>query len=115
MLKIKKIALERVEILMRRAEEVFHSDRKLASRYVQLARKIAMRCTVRMPKRWKRRFCKRCGAFLVAGANCRVRTHEGRVVITCLECGGAARIPLAREKKARKNADKTEKRAEQPA
>lgn len=111
MLKTNKLALERIEILMRRAEEVFPRDKRLASRYVQLARKIAMRCTLSFPKHWKRRFCKRCGAFLVPGANCRVRTHEGRIVATCLECGSAARIPLAREKKARKNADNAEKKA----
>ncbi len=99
----RRIARERIEILMQLAGEVFHRDPKLARRYVELARRIAMRYNVRFPKRWKRFFCKACGSFLVPGVNMRVRCTKQRVVITCLECGKVKRIPYVREKKARKN------------
>jgi ribonuclease P protein subunit RPR2 len=94
----KKIALERIEILMQRAEEVFTQDKEKANRYVQLARKIAMRHTTKFPKKWKRRICKRCNVFLKPGINCRIRTQKTKVVITCLECKNIMRIPFIKEK-----------------
>ncbi len=99
----RRIARERIEILMQLAREVFHRDAALARRYVELARRIAMRYNVRFPGKWKRFFCKACGSFLVPGVNMRVRCTKQRVVITCLECGHVKRISYVREKKARKN------------
>ncbi|MDI6655597.1 MAG: ribonuclease P protein component 4 [Candidatus Hydrothermarchaeota archaeon] len=96
-MKYKKIASERIEILMQRAEEVFAQDRKKASRYAELARKIGMRYNVRLPKKWKRRICKKCLAFLKPGSNCRVRIYKSRVIITCLECKNVVRIPCNKE------------------
>lgn len=84
-----KVASERVNALMQNAEK----DRKKAKRYVELARKIAMRCTLNFPKKWKRRICKKCNSFLRPGENCRVRIRKNRVIVTCLECGNAVRIP----------------------
>ncbi len=93
------IAQERIEILMQRAEDVFSSDKKRANRYVELARKIAMRYNIRMPKKWKRRICKKCYAFLKPGVNCRIRTKDVKIIITCMECGHITRIPFQKEKK----------------
>lgn len=101
----KSIALERIEILMQRAEDVFAQDREKANRYARLARKIAMRYTAKLPRKWKRRICKRCGTFLRAGENYRVRMHKGRVTITCLECGNILRIPLTKLKKLKNKED----------
>ncbi|WP_457555588.1 ribonuclease P protein component 4 [Candidatus Pyrohabitans sp.] len=101
----RRIARERIEILMQLARDVFPRDRALAKRYVELARRIAMRYNVRFPAGWKRFFCKACGSFLVPGVNLRVRCTKQRVVFTCLECGQVKRIPYVREKKARKNAE----------
>jgi len=100
----RRIARERMELLLERCEEVFGEDRALAARYAGLARRIGMRYNVRVPKRWKRRVCRSCGAFLVPGENCRVRTKEGKVVVTCLECNSVRRLPFLKEKKARKGA-----------
>lgn len=92
-MKYNKIASERIEILMQRAEEAFAKDKKRANRYAELARKIGMRYNVRLPKKWKRRICRKCSAFLKPGSNCRVRIYKGRVIITCLECKNVVRIP----------------------
>ena len=94
----KKIARERIEILMRQAEKVFSKDKALAKRYVELARKIAMRCAMRFPKKWRRKVCRKCNALLVPGKNCRIRIYKHRIIITCLECGNIRRIPLRRKK-----------------
>lgn len=93
MMTLKKIASERIEILMQRAEEAFARDRKRANRYAELARKIGMRYNLRLPKKWRRRICRKCLAFLKPDSNCRVRIYKGRVIITCLECKNVVRLP----------------------
>ena len=89
---------------MQLAQEVFHRDRALAKRYVELARRIGMRYNVRFPRKWKRFFCKSCGSFLMPGVNLRVRCTKQRVVFTCLECGRVRRMPYVWEKKVSKDA-----------
>jgi ribonuclease P protein subunit RPR2 len=84
--KNKEIAEERIKILFREADKVFNDDPKLANRYVELARKIAMKVNLKIPREYKRKFCKHCYSYLRPGVNCRVRTKEGKVVYYCLNC-----------------------------
>jgi len=95
--KNKDIARERVKTLFEQAEEIFSEDPKLADRYVKLARKIAMKVNLRMPRGFKRRFCKHCYSYLKHGVNCRVRTQGDNIVYTCLVCKNHMRFPLARK------------------
>ena len=97
--KQKGIGRERIEVLFEQAESAFKKDPKLSNRYVELARKIAMKCKIRIPKELKRRFCKHCYVYLVPGKNCRVRTHEGKVVYYCSSCKKYTRFPYVKEKK----------------
>ncbi|MDD1673591.1 MAG: ribonuclease P [Methanomicrobiales archaeon] len=83
---IQRIARERIRILFQRADEMFHQNPALSDRYVGLARRIAMRHRVRIPRELRRRFCRYCQAFLVPGINTRVRIHRKKVVVTCLRC-----------------------------
>lgn len=87
------IAKERITELFKQAEKVFDEDSKLANRYVELARKISMKIKVTIPSSLKKRFCKHCYCFLVPGKNCRVRTHEGKVVYYCRQCKKYMRFP----------------------
>jgi ribonuclease P protein subunit RPR2 len=96
--KQKDIAKERVIILFQQAEEVFSKNRSLANRYVTLARKIAMKVKIRIPLELKRKFCKHCYKFLMPGVNYRVRTRDGKVIISCLECKKFTRIPVRKKK-----------------
>jgi ribonuclease P protein subunit RPR2 len=92
-----KLAEERIDLLYRFAREVFSEDPSLADRYVEIARRISMRCRVRIPRELKRYTCKGCGGLLVPGANCRVRIRPERgtaVVVTCLKCGRVKRYPV---------------------
>ena len=89
---IKETAKERVKELF--AEATKTKSQKLANRYVHLARKIAMKARIRMPREYKRRFCKHCYSYLKSGQNARIRTRQGKLVIYCLECKKYARIPL---------------------
>ncbi|CAF30477.1 ribonuclease P protein component 4 [Methanococcus maripaludis] len=101
--KSKKVAEERINILMNLAEKESNSGKTERSKnYVLLGKKIAMRMRMPYPKEWKRRICKNCGSFLIYGKNARVRTkakNYPHVVITCLECNSITRIPIKTAKK----------------
>ena len=98
----KQIALERVHTLFSLAKEVVHEDPERAQRYVQVARRIAMRTRLQLPKEYRRLVCRKCKSFILPGVNCRIRIQQRRephMVITCLNCGGHSRFPLKGEKK----------------
>jgi ribonuclease P protein subunit RPR2 len=82
--------IDRLADLARAAAKSGEEDR--AKRYVRLARRIAERNRLPLPRRFKRFTCDACDRYLIPGRNARVRTQDGHVVITC-ECGVQARYP----------------------
>ena len=96
--KQKEITKERIKTLFEQAEEQFPKNRSLANRYITLARKIAMKLRRQMPLEYKRRFCKHCYKYLQSGINTRIRTRDGKVIISCLECKKFTRIPIKKKK-----------------
>jgi ribonuclease P protein subunit RPR2 len=92
----KKIARERIAILFREASLAFHENPAMSNRYVELARRIAMRQRIRIDRELRRQYCHRCAAFLVPGANMRVRVGRGSVVVTCLLCKKKTRYRVVR-------------------
>lgn len=91
------IAMERIHELFGLADEVFSKDPARAQRYVDLARRIAMRTRIRLPRDLRRRICKRCKGFLVPGVTSRTRIRQRReshVAITCISCGAVTRLSL---------------------
>ena len=92
----KKIARERIEVLFEKAKGAFSAYPERSTRYVDLARRIAMRQRIRIDREFRRRFCHHCYAYLVPGRNMRVRVHRGRVVITCQACNKKTRFRLVR-------------------
>ena len=91
------IAKERIEKLFSEAEAVFNEDQKLAKRYVELARKISTRTNTRIPFALKRKFCRKCNAYLVPGKNARIRTKNKALIITCLECKALSKLPFGKK------------------
>ncbi|MCC6051343.1 MAG: hypothetical protein LM580_11585 [Thermofilum sp.] len=95
---LRDLARERVAILLELAEEVLREDEALARRYVELAFRIAAKARLKLPRRLKRRYCRRCKTPLVPGLTARVRVKRGcggrRLVVTCLRCGFIRRYPL---------------------
>ena len=89
-----KIARERIKILFEQADKIFKKSPKLSNRYVELARKIAMKVNYRLPKYLKRKFCKHCYSYLKPGVNSRIRIHKNKVIIYCKDCKKYTRIPL---------------------
>ncbi|MBS7620200.1 ribonuclease P [Candidatus Bathyarchaeota archaeon] len=96
-----EIALERINILFELAEKNYRRREELARRYLQLAKRIAMRNRIRIPQNLNRRMCKECYSYLVPGVTSRVRVRSKRephVSITCMNCGTVKRLPIKRRK-----------------
>jgi ribonuclease P protein subunit RPR2 len=82
--------IRRLHSLAREAAKASNRDR--AKEYVRLARRIAERNRVDLPRRFKRVTCDRCDSYLRPGETGRVRLQDGHVVVTC-DCGEQARYP----------------------
>lgn len=82
--------IERLHDLARSATRAGELDR--GREYVRLARRIAERQRLQLPRRFRLFTCDRCDASLVPGRNARVRNRNGHVVVTC-DCGEHARYP----------------------
>jgi ribonuclease P protein subunit RPR2 len=92
----KKIAGERIEILFEQARQAFSTHPERSNRYVDLARRIAMRQRIRIDRKYRYQFCHHCYAFLVPGKNMRVRVHRSMVVVTCHSCNKKTRYRVVR-------------------
>ncbi|MFH1133945.1 MAG: ribonuclease P [Nanoarchaeota archaeon] len=95
--------LSNEEMAMTRIKELFAlaqqaKDQALADRSVLLAKKIAMKCKVRIPLPLRRQLCKGCYGFLMPGKTSRTRLRQGIVTTTCLRCGRVHRIPTQKRK-----------------
>ncbi|RLF17560.1 MAG: ribonuclease P [Thermoprotei archaeon] len=101
---MRELARERIDILFNMAVKVYPHNKELARRYVFLAFKIAMRARIRIPRRWRWRYCKKCFSPMIPGVNALVRIKpkgESYIVIHCLDCGNIYRIPLKRRDRGR--------------
>lgn len=87
------IANKRISELFEQAAFQFNKNPDLSDRYVEIARKIAMKYKVRIPKELKRRFCKHCHKYIVPGVNSRVRLTKQKVVYYCSNCRRYMRFP----------------------
>jgi ribonuclease P protein subunit RPR2 len=98
----RKIARERIQILFELAEkEAKNGNLRRARRYVHLARRIGMRYNTPLTSGMRRRFCRKCGSFLLPSEN-RVRLRSSRITVTCGECGHIMRMPYLRERSSRR-------------
>ena len=80
------IALKRVRQLFDEAESSFKKHPERSNRYVQLARRIAMKVNLKLPKELKRKFCRHCNSYLKPNINVRVRIRKGKVIYYCFNC-----------------------------
>lgn len=92
----KQLARERIAVLFSQAKRAFADHPERSNRYVELARKIAMRQRVRIDREFRYRFCHNCSVYFMPGSTMRVRVHRGNVVVTCLACGKKTRYRVVR-------------------
>ncbi len=87
---LKKLALERMQILIDNAVSNSRLNPKLAERQGELAKKISTKYRVSMPYPLKITFCKKCKKFIAPGVNSRIRLGRSSVKsirISCNFCG----------------------------
>ena len=88
-----RLAAERIERLHALSRDAAREgDDERAREYVRLARRLAERNRLQLPREFRRFTCDTCDASLIPGRNARVRTRNGHVVVTC-ECGTQSRYP----------------------
>ena len=93
-----QIAKHRIKKLFSEADKIFPKSPKLADRYIEMARKIAMKLNIPFLKSQKRKFCKHCYSYLKPGTNSRIRIHKSRIITYCKICKKYTRIPLKPKK-----------------
>lgn len=94
---LKKIALERIDMLMDFAKKHAVERPEVAREAIQLAMRIAQKARVRIPRKHKRMFCRKCGTPFWTPNSFRIRVKDRRsthLVIKCLKCGYMKRIPV---------------------
>ena len=87
---LRRIALERMQILIDSAVLNARTDPQLSRRHAMLARRISTRHRVRMPYDLRLVFCKKCKSFIAPGIGSRVRLGRSPVKsvrISCNLCG----------------------------
>ena len=87
---VKKIAFERMQILIDNAISNAQKNPELSQRQANLARRISTRHKIRMPYDLRIVFCKKCKSFIAPGINSRIRLGRSSVKsirITCNFCG----------------------------
>jgi len=88
-----QLARERVDRLQELADEAASDgDPERAREYVQLARRVAERHRLGLPRTFRRSTCDACDLYLRVGRTARTRLQDGHVVVTC-DCGEQARYP----------------------
>ena len=88
----KEIAQDSINNLFALAKKSTGKDTKLADRYVDMARRIAMKAKTRIPSACKRQYCKHCYSYLMPGRNCRVRMNNKTISYYCEKCKRFSRI-----------------------
>ncbi len=78
---LKLIVLQEIKNLFEEAK----SNPEMANEYVKTARKLAMKINLKIPKEYKRKYCKHCYNYFKSG-NYRVRTKDKTVIYYCLKC-----------------------------
>ena len=94
----KKIALERIYLLINNAISNARLNPDLSQRQASLARRISTHHRIKMPYELRINFCKQCKNFIVPGINSRIRlgrTPLKSIRITCNFCENTYRKVIA--------------------
>jgi len=85
----KKIACERVNVLIKEAERMWEKDKELSRKYVKRAWAIKLRFKLKLSKELKTSFCKKCFAVWIPGKTVDIKFNQREHIIeyVCKECG----------------------------
>lgn len=92
------IVRERIAILLSLAEKEAKEKPERARRYCDLVRRLAKRYNVRLTRRERMRFCKKCLNYWIPGFNVKVRLRKrGKLAEYACSCGAVAKFPYSRK------------------
>jgi len=83
--------------VLKQIQQLFDYAKKhprMSKHYIQLAKKMAMKFNIKIPRELKKRYCHHCYSYFTP-KNCRVRLKKGMRVVYCLGCGHYNRIKLS--------------------
>ena len=86
----RKIAMERMHILIENAITNARTNPELSQRQASIAKRISTRHKIRLPYNLRIVFCKKCKSFIAPGVNSRIRLGRASVKsirISCNLCG----------------------------
>ena len=95
---LRKIALERIQILITSAISNAKMNPHLSQRQASLAQRICTKYKIRMPYELRIVFCKKCKSFIAPGINSKIRlgrTSVKSIRISCNLCGHTYRKIIA--------------------
>lgn len=97
---LKQLIRERIEILFSLAEKEIKKHPERARRYISLIKKLGRRYNVRLSRKERMRFCKKCNTPLIPGYNVkiRLRKREKRIYYVCA-CGNIMKFPYEEKRK----------------
>lgn len=102
---LKKIALERMHILINSAISNSKTNPVLSQRYASMSQRISTKHKIRMPYELRIVFCKKCKSFISPGTNSRIRLGRSSVKsirISCNLCGHTYRKIIPKSPKIKK-------------
>ncbi|MEM1684244.1 MAG: hypothetical protein QW483_00265 [Nanopusillaceae archaeon] len=89
---IKKIAINRIFYLYKKALEIFDKDPDLARRYIKIILEIKKKSRIKIIKNLRNKFCKKCYTVWIPGKTLSIRIRKGRIIYRCLTCGNIKRF-----------------------
>ena len=108
---VKRIARNRILILLKNVERIFLKNQKLGQRYIDIIRNLSKKYRVSIPYEYKMRICNHCKSYLWPGVNCRVRIRKDnnlKITVTCFECKRQMRF-IYNKKSVKENNEKNSK------
>ena len=105
---VKRIAFDRIRRLMEFARRHAAERPELAREAILLAMRVARKARIKIPREYRRTFCRRCGTSFYTPGSFTVRVRDRRsthVVVRCNVCGYVRRIPAVREKRKMREAE----------
>ncbi|MEM0379315.1 MAG: hypothetical protein QXR54_00385 [Nanopusillaceae archaeon] len=91
---IKKIAINRIFYLYKKALEIFDKDPSLSRRYIQIILEIKKKAKIKIIKNLRNKFCKKCYTIWIPGKTLSIRVRNGKIIYRCLYCGNVKRFPI---------------------
>lgn len=90
----KRIACNRINILINEARKIYNKDPNLSQQYIKRAWKLKMRFKLKLDFDLKTSFCKRCFNVWIPGKTVKIRFDERHKTIQylCLKCGFVKRF-----------------------